>query len=1036
MPAIRPLPLDQRWKQRLALTTRTAPELYEDAAAVTDTPHARAIRTTFRELRASAVFCTHGVPAVVILSVETYDRSAVIDLHAKLWNQGLAHLLLVLAGDTLRAFSLARVPRRENDEDFDARCLAWELDAVRQALEVNDLLRGAESGRLWEHPKFRPDERIDRVLLDNLKESHTRLLNGMSAAAAQALLIQSMFIAYLEDRQIVSPEYLRAATGGRADSFLAILKSGSVAALDRLFERLRDDFNGDLFVAPCSFAAADRHPHPESWHLEILSRFRSGEQEMGSGQYRFWGYDFKYMPIELISAVYDRFLGDLGTERRRRGAYYTPRFVADLVISQIADKLPSEKIPELRFLDPACGSGIFLVRCFQLLCEQRRRATERSQRLPWESLLAMLSRLEGWDIDEAAVRVAVFSLYVALLEEVEPPDIRALIERGNLLPGLWERTLRARDFFTVDPGDPGAQADVIVGNPPWSSRRQPGRRSIEWCATEGLPMPGREEAWAFAWKSLRHLRADGVIALLLPSMGFLHNHADSAVRARKRLLRDARIFRIVNLADLRFQLFDSAIRPATLIVFGHADPEGRPYAIEYLTPKADLNLKNRRLITLSSADKHVLTSPVVEDDPSIFKRFMWISDPEEKLFRYLSSLPRLRDVVKPGGTWMIGQGFQPYNSGVPVPSRYVGRIPYLPIERFTPFFQRTDHLSPWDSSTVRRKGFEQGFTGPRVLVPKGAIHTDQSRLRAAYVEEPVTFQDGIRAVVAPRGDEPRAKLLTALVNSRIAVWFAFHGTSSFGAERPQVQQDELLLLPFPRPDDLSEKARDRAAADKMIAVIDEMMRSSDDPFGSIDGAVFAEIDRLAYDFFGLTDEEIILVEDTVAHVIPAVHPSRNSVPEVWRSSTAEDRRRYAQALLGRMSDWFEDDYTVAARLEAHNDDLAILRLTLQREHAATEYHEVESSRVNHVLADLSVQVRRPLAGNFQLLPDFRLFTEDHLYLVKPAQKRFWLRSAAIADADAIALESAGSVDTKEETGCRLRQRVATDGHAFGGGIRE
>lgn len=104
MPAIRPLPLDQRWKQRLALTTRTAPEFYEEAAAVTDTPHARAIRTTFRELRASAVFCTHGVPAVVILSVEAYDRSAVIDLHAKLWNQGLAHLLLVLAGDTLRAF--------------------------------------------------------------------------------------------------------------------------------------------------------------------------------------------------------------------------------------------------------------------------------------------------------------------------------------------------------------------------------------------------------------------------------------------------------------------------------------------------------------------------------------------------------------------------------------------------------------------------------------------------------------------------------------------------------------------------------------------------------------------------------------------------------------------------------------------------------------------------------------------------------------------------------------------------------------------
>ena len=963
MPAIRPLPLDQKWKQRLDLTTRTAPDLYEDAAAVTDTLHARAIRTTFRDLRASAVFCTHRVPAVVILSVESYDRRAVIDLHAKLWNQGLAHLLLVLAGDTLRAFSLARIPRRGSDEDFDDRCLAWELDAVRQALEVNNLIHGAESGRLWEHPKFRPAERIDRVLLDNLKESHTRLLNGMSPAAAQALLIQSMFIAYLEDREIVSRDYLRAATGGRADSFLDILKSESVAALDCLFERLRDDFNGDLFIAPCSFAEADCHPPPEPRHLEILSRFRSGEQEMGSGQYRFWGYDFKYMPIELISAVYDRFLGDLGTVRRGRGAYYTPRFVADLVISQIADKLPSEKLPDLRFLDPACGSGIFLVRCFQLLCEQRRGATDRSQRIPWDSLLAMLSRLEGWDIDAAAVWVAVFSLYVALLEEVEPPDIRALIERGNLLPGLWERTLRARDFFTVDPGDPGAQADVIVGNPPWLSRSQPERRSIEWCATEGLPMPGREEAWAFVWKSLRHLRADGVIALLLPSMGFLHNHAGSAVRARKRLLRDARIVRIVNLADLRFQLFDSAVRPAALIVFGHAEPEGRPYSLEYLTPKADLNLKNRRLITLSSADKHSLSSPMVEDDPSIFKRFMWISEPEEKLFHYLSSLPRLEE-----------------------------QITILS-------YRWTDHLS-----CSRRNEFEEVLTGPRVLVLRGATYTKQMRLRATYAETRVTFQDKIQTIVHLCGGEPRAKLLTALINSKIAVWIMFHGAPLFGVERPDVQGDELRLLPFPRPDDLPDKARSRAAADQMISVINELIRASDYPFSNIDGAVFAEIDRLAYDFFCLTDEEIILVEDTVAHIVPAVHPARNSVPEVWSSSTPEDRRRYARALLRRMSDWFEGGYTVAARLEAQNEDLAILRLTLQREHEASEYHEVESSRVNHVLADLAAQVGRPLAGNFQLLPDFRLVTGDHLYLVKPAQKRFWLRSAAIADADAIALD--------------------------------
>lgn len=1010
MNAIRSRPLDTTWKQRLDLTTRTAPELYEDADAVTDTPHARAIRTAFRELRASAVFCVQKVPTVVIVSVDEYDRKEIVDLHGKLWNQGLANMLLVLADDTIRAFSLARIPCRGSDEDFDDRCLAWELNAIAGSLKVNNLIHGAESGRLWnESEKFRPEERIDRVLLNNLKVSHARLLHGMSSSAAQALLIQSMFIAYLEDRQIVSVNYLSEATDGRAERFADILKSGSVTALDLLFKRLRNDFNGDLFVTPCSFSETDRHPPPEPQHLAILSQFRSGEEEMDSGQYRFWGYDFKYIPVELISAVYDRFLGELKPEQRQRGAYYTPRFVADLAISQIIDRLPSERLSKLRFLDPACGSGIFLVRSFQLLCERRRRTTDRSETIPWEALRAMLARLEGWDIDEAAVRVAVFSLYVALLEEVEPPDIRALIERGNLLPPLWEHNLRARDFFTVDFRAENAQADVIVGNPPWISRREPERHSIEWCRTQGLPMPEKEEAWAFVWKSLRHLRADGVIAFLLPAMGFLHNNASTAVEARQRLLRDARIFRVVNLADMRFQLFGSAVRPAALIVFGQADPDGAPYWIDYLTPKADLNLTNRRSITLSSADKRSLVSPMVAKDPSTFKRFLRINGPEERLFRYLSSLPCLGNTV---GTQrvigksaersrMIGRGFEPHNSGPSVASRFVGRIPHVSIDEYTPFFQRTEELAPWASCVVRRKGFERGFTGPRVLVPGGVTHTNQIRLRAAYVEEPVTFQNTIHAILVPPGAELRAKLLAALINSRIAVWFAFHGTSAFGAERPDVRQNEFLLLPFPRPDDMPDQRRSQSAADKMISIIDEMAETRGDRF---DGAAFEEIDRLAYEFFCLTDEEIILIEDTVEHVIPAAHPTGNNVPEAWRSCTTEDRRGYAHALLRRMSDCFEDGYTVEARLEAHNEDLAILRLTLQPEHEPREYYEVESSAVSGVLSELSAQARRPLAGNFQLMPDFRLFAGNHLFLVKPMQRRFWLRSAGIADADGIALD--------------------------------
>ena len=1034
MQTLRSKPLGPEWKDRLDLSTRKVPELYERADDVRSTPHAGAMRTTLEELGASAVFCVQGVPTIAILSVDDYDQAAIVDLHAKLWNQGLASLLLVISGDTVRAFSLARIPRDgESRRDFDDRCLVRKLNAVSDALMLRAIVYGAESGRLWEeHAEyFRSGERIDQVLLDNLATSYRLLRDdsddtGLSADAAQALLVQTMFIAWLEDREIILSEEFTSASGGRARSFSDLLQSGDVDSLDRLFRSLRGKFNGDLFVAPCSFEGGDGHQPLTPGHLDILSRFRSGREEMygRAAQYRFWGYDFKYIPIELISAVYDRFLGENDAQRRAQGAYYTPMFLADTVISQVWDTLSDTTKETGRFLDPACGSGVFLVRSFQRLCEHWR-DTRTSRTIRWDSLLGILSRLHGWDIDSGAVRVAVFSLYIALLEEVSPPDIRRLIRRGRLLPVLWGKNLRHRDFFETHADE--VQADVIIGNPPWSSRPGAGgedRSSVEWCEAEGLPMPGREDAWAFVWKSLRHLRDGGIVAFLLPAMAFLHNHAKNAVAARGRLVHDARILRVINFADLRFQLFEGAVRPAALIVFGCPDPEAPAYRFEYWTPKADLNLKVKRLITLSSADKCRVTSTMAAAEPLVFKQRLWMNDPESKLFNYLSVFPKLGDVVEAYGTqqrkgespradrWLIGQGFQPFNaertasrSTRPSASDSVGELLHLPIRAFKPLAQPVGALSPWPSNQVRRRGFERGFSGPRVLIPQG-VNTTTGRLRAAYLEAPLTFQDTIQALVVPRGEERRAKLLTALLNSRLIAWFAFHGTASFGSERPKVHQAELLTLPFPSPDDMPQRERSEAAENALVALIDRMVESADEPFDlrGNERTILDKIDHLACEFFCLSDEEVILVEDTVERIIPSIQPHRNRLPDIWESADRDDRQSYADALVRNMAEWFDPDRTISIRLEARNADLAVLRLTLEDGRKKIEYSEEDNGSVGPVLARLSEHVHQPLPGNFQLIPDFRIFAGDHLYLVKPARRRFWLRSAALADADAIALD--------------------------------
>lgn len=1013
-------PLSASWKDRLGLATRRSPELYEAGGAVTDVPHAAAIRTALDEIGLSALLCVQGVPTVAILVRASYDRGAVMHVHASLWNQGLATLLLVIAGDTVRAFSLARTPL-DGEDGFEARCLVQTLDATSEALKCLNLVYGAESGRLWhDHESyFQPSERIDQVLLSNLKAAHGMLQQeSLSSDAAQALLIQAMFIAYLEDRGIVTPAYFEAVSGAKVKSFSAILEGGEVPLLRALFRVLRRDFNGDLFVAPCSFEAQKKAPELNHQHLGVLARFRSGHEEMGKGgQRRLWGYDFRYIPIELVSAVYDRFLGEQEEERRELGAYYTPMFLADTVASQAWEMLPASAKGG-RFLDPACGSGVFLVRSFQRLCEHWR-ATHSTRTIPWKTLVSLLDQVHGWDVNGGAVRVAVFSLYVALLEEVSPPNIRKLVDRGKLLPDLWEKTIRCRDFFEVPPEKRGFE--VILGNPPWTSRRGINRSSVRWCEAAGFPMPGREDAWAFVWKALAHVAPGGLIAFLLPAMGFLHNHAKSTVEARVTFFKKSRVRRVINFADLRFQLFEKAHRPAALIVFAPLDEGDFPYRFDYWTPKADLNLRLKRVITLSATDKGSLSVASVVKHELIFKQRLWMREPEAKLFSHLWSLPKLRDFVKEFGSgdraneaatelWVIGQGYQPFTGDLdtggddqsrPLKSKIVGRLPDLPIAAFTRLAQSARGLKPARSPWVRRRGFEAGFKGVRVLIPKG-IGTAQNRLRASYCDSDLTFQDALQAITIPDGHEFQAKLITAFMNSRIAVWCAFHGTGSFGSDRPIVHQSDLLCLPFPSLSDVPDRKQAAKAADQLVQLIDLALTQADTPLQADPQDLLSKIDRWTYAYFGLSSDEIALIDDTVEFILPALQPHEGNYPNLWRSPSREQRSLYAETLAASLSEWFrERDTSIGTRLVALGLDLAILRLCVGENEP---YSEDSNGELVGVLRTLAKHIHQPLDGNFQLMPDMRVFVGDSLYLVKPMQQRFWLRSTALADADAIALD--------------------------------
>ncbi|WP_086613020.1 HsdM family class I SAM-dependent methyltransferase [Acetobacter indonesiensis] len=1018
------------WREALALDRRTAPEFYTSPSDVEPGPHADAIRFALSDLGLAAVFCIEGVPTIGFLNEPDVSLAQIDELHRVLWNQGLMSLLLVLKEDELVAYSLVQRPfQRQEGQQNDPRLIVT-LSLLSDALKLRELIDSTESGRFWfeNDSFFNPDDRVDSVLLSNLLEAFRDMRGDLGGEAAQALLMQTMFIAYLEDRKIIKEAVFRNASDKTCSSLAEMLESDSPIHFETLFIWLKDAFNGNLFNAPCAFETGDATPPKLAvQHLRTLARFRHGREEMASGQLRLWGYDFRYMSIGLISAVYDRFLKEEAEKKSADGAFYTPMFLADVVVNQLWDDLSDEQRAKGVFCDPACGSGIFLVRLFQRLVAHHCRIKKKPH-AAWNELKSIARRLHGGDINSSAVRVAAFSLYIALLEQSNPPDLPALLKAGKLLPSLYGDTLLpASDFFVIADLP---KFDAVVGNPPWKGRSGQVTTAQTWVKSNGYPNPAKDIAWGFIWKALRVVKPNGLVAFLLPAMGVLHNTSQEAQDARRRLLRDARVRRIINLSDLCFQLFDGAQRPTAFVLYAPAASDQRPYRFEYWVPKADLNLRLKRMMTLSRADRLHFRSDLVGEDPTLFKRRLWTRSPEETLLQYLRTIPSLNNFIKEykgvrkakakvdrNVDWVIGQGFQPAQEArlggdhrfitVDVVTRY----PYLTAEAFRPLVLPRIESAPWNMSTVRRGGFAEGFAGPHILIPQG-VERSIGRVRAAYSEQSLVFQHSIQAIAFPKAEKRSAKVLTAVLNSSLAAWVYFHDTANLGADRAKVHQGELLKLPFDAPENMPDPARAVIAEEKIVQLIDREIVKADELL-SVQSDPLNEIDQLVFDYYGLDAHETALIDDTFRYIIPAMQPRRSAgLQKIWASSKHEHRADYASTLCDALAPCFRQP--LQASLAAKSGDVAILKLTI---HATSDgYTEEASPDVGQFLQSIHAHLPVRLPGNVQVVPDLRFVIGSDMYLVKPMQLRHWMRSTALADAEQIAAEFTAAIARHGRTG--------------------
>lgn len=1013
------------WKVGLGLDVLSDAEYYSSEASTFGNPFGSSLRVGLKDLGLDAYVCLAGVPTIALASRNRFDAGEIDQLHRALWNQGLCSVLVVSAENTFRVYSLSKLPTSSSDLLAEDQRLVTTIRSTSDGLALVTFASSVRSGRFFSEnkEKFQTTERVDRRLLENLIAAQAELQKvGLPSGSARALVIQTVFLAYLEDKEIVSKEYFAAAVdqSENIQSLLDVLRTRRVMDFYRLFQRLNEDLNGDIFHAPCSFSGETPSPRLTQAHLSVLFDLREGALDLQSGQRNFWPYDFKYIPVELISAIYNRFLGEDPLRRRKTGAYYTPTHLADLVINQVWEYLPDSQRASGNFsaLDPACGSSIFLVRMFQRLVEKwilEHSISSERKNPPWKVLVEIARRLHGWDVEPDAVRIGIFSLYIALLEYAEPRELVVLLKQKRLLPALFDRSMKAKDFF-ANGESYSRKFDVVIGNPPWVSKKKESVSSAEaWCAEENLPMPGGELAWAFLWKARKHVTEDGIIGFVLPSMSVLFNHSEAAVVARKTWLSNCEVLRIVNLSDLRFQLFDGAIRPAAVCMYRSRASNSRSPLVETWSPKCSRLTSAARIISMRTSDIWRSSSIELQSNPFAWATYRWARGRDVSMLDWIRRLPSLARVAttyrsskKAGSSsWIVGQGFGARGDverarTLKLPE--LTRIPYLSTESVTPYVLASSPSQPWSTQFVNRVKFKNGFHGPRVLVPDG-VRSD-GRLRAAYVEKPFSFKHSVRAIKAPAGSEGQLKLLAAILNSDLCAWFLFHSSANFGAERPKVDEAQLLLVPFPGPEDLpdSEKARNAERAivgwfDRRIAEAEEATMGRE-----VSSSDTKEVNDLVFDYFGIDESGRSVVADTINNVIPSIQPRAGSDVVLWQKPRDELVFEYAQTLRGGLKAWLRADAKLKLSVMRGALDIAIVKVKLDGANASdtTEFREIEGRELQDELRRLQRLLPQSLSRDVELVPDLFVFDLDAVYLVKPLQLRFWMKSSALNDVDQIA----------------------------------
>jgi hypothetical protein len=440
--------------------------------------------------------------------------------------------------------------------------------------------------------------------------------------AVQMTIDRIVFLRICEDRGIEKEGQLKELT----------LESGIYANLCGLFRTADKRYNSGLFHFE---KEKDQSSHPD----DLTPRLKVDDKvlkEIICNLYYPSPYVFKLIPADILGQVYERFLGKVirltaGHQakveekpevRKAGGVYYTPTYIVEYIVKNTVGKLLEGKTPAeagaLKIVDPACGSGSFLLGAFQYLIDWHCKyyqehdpekwakgsspAVYRGQGGEWqlttrEKKRILLNNLHGVDIDPQAVEVTKLSLLLKVLEEESGqlslgferalPDLGRNIQCGNSLigPDYYDDRQLSMDFmdeeerqrvnaFDWQTAFPQVFAkggfDAVIGNPPYLKIEHINNWEKDYFIKIYETYFKRSDVYCLILERSNFLlNKSGILGMIIPST-ILNNI--SFRKLRKFLIDKVSIMEILNLGG---NVFDGVNNDTMILFFENKNIKGK-----------------------------------------------------------------------------------------------------------------------------------------------------------------------------------------------------------------------------------------------------------------------------------------------------------------------------------------------------------------------------------------------------------------------------------------------------------------------------